>query len=188
VINKEAFVKREIPLDMAYRLINHGPVVLVSTFYKGRSNVCTAAWVTPVDSAILAVVISSENYSFRCIKGTGEFVINVPNRSLVKKVVACGSESGEQCDKFAKFGLTSLPARKVKAPLIGECIGHLECKVIRGEDRLAKKYDLFLSRVVAASVERGLFRRTWNVKDPRARTLHHLGGNAFSVPSGVMVK
>ncbi len=188
VVNKEAFVKREIPLDLAYRLINHGPVVLVSTFYRGRPNVCTAAWVTPVDSAVLAVVISNENYSFRCIKGTGEFVINIPNRALVKQVIACGSESGEHCDKFAKFGLTPLPARKVSAPLIGECIGHLECRVIPGEERLARKYDLFLAKVVAAAAERGLFRRTWNVSDTRAHTLHHLGGKAFAVPSGVIVK
>ena len=188
VVKKEAFVKREIPLDLAYRLINHGPVVLVSTFYRGRPNVCTAAWVTPVDSAVLAVVISNENYSFRCIKGTGEFVINIPNRALVKQVIACGSESGEHCDKFAKFGLTPLPARKVSAPLIGECIGHLECRVIPGEERLARKYDLFLAKVVAAAAERGLFRRTWNVSDTRAHTLHHLGGKAFAVPSGVIVK
>ena len=188
VVNKEAFVKREIPLDLAYRLINHGPVVLVSTFYRGRPNVCTAAWVTPVDSAVLAVVISNENYSFRCIKRTCEFVINIPNRALVKQVIACGSESGEHCDKFAKFGLTPLPARKVSAPLIGECIGHLECRVIPGEERLARKYDLFLAKVVAAAAERGLFRRTWNVSDTRAHTLHHLGGKAFAVPSGVIVK
>lgn len=187
-IDKEAFVKREIPLDSAYRLINHGPVVLVSTFYRGRPNVCTAAWVTPVDSAVVAVVISSENYSFRCIKETGEFVINIPNRALVKQVIACGSVSGERCDKFAEFGLTPLPARRVSAPLIGECIGHLECRMIRGEKRLAKKYDLFLADVMAASAERGLFRRTWNVGDPRTHTLHHLGGKAFAVPSGVVVK
>jgi flavin reductase (DIM6/NTAB) family NADH-FMN oxidoreductase RutF len=187
-IDKEAVVKKEIPLDMAYRLINHGPVALVSTFYKERPNVCAAAWVTPLDSALLAVVISDENYSFRCIKGTGEFVLNIPNRALVKKVVGCGSVSGEQCDKFSKFGLTPLPARKVRAPLVGECIGHLECRVVRGEERLAKKYNLFIARVVAAAAERGLFRRMWNVRDPRARTLHHLGGNAFAVPSGVMVR
>jgi flavin reductase (DIM6/NTAB) family NADH-FMN oxidoreductase RutF len=186
--NKEAFVKREVLLDMAYRLINHGPVLLVSTFYKGKPNVCTASWVTPLDSAMLAVVISEENYSFKCIKETGEFVLNVPNRKLVKKVVACGSVSGDHCDKFAKYGLTPRPAKKVAAPLVGECIGHLECKLVRGEERLAKKYNLFIARVVAASAERGLFRQAWDVSKPSARTLHHLGGNRFAVPSGVIVK
>jgi flavin reductase (DIM6/NTAB) family NADH-FMN oxidoreductase RutF len=181
-------MKKEVPLNIAYRLINHGPVVLVSTFYKGRPNVCTAAWVTPCDAAVLAVVISDENYSFRCIRGTGEFVLNVPNRALIRKVVACGSVSGEHFDKFSKFGLTPLAARKVSAPLVGECIGHLECKLIEGEGRLARKYNLFLARIVAASAERGLFTTRWNVRAPRARTLHHLGGNAFAVPSGTAVR
>ncbi len=188
VVHKEAFMKKKVPLDIAYRLINHGPVVLVSTFYRGRPNVCTAAWVTPVDAAILAVVISDENYSFRCIRGTGEFVLNIPHRALIKKVIACGSVSGEHCDKFSKFGLTPLPARKVRAPLVGECIGHLECRLIGGEERLARNYNLFLARVVAASAERGLFTTYWNVRVPRARTLHHLGGSVFAVPSGTIAR
>ena len=184
MVHTEARMKKEVPLEIAYRLINHGPVVLVSTFYRRRPNVCTAAWVTPVDAAILAVVISDENYTFRCIRGTGEFVLNVPNRALIKKVIACGSVSGEHCDKFTTFGLTPLPAREVRAPLVGECIGHLECRLIRREERLSRNYNLFLARVVAASAERGLFTTRWNVRAPRARTLHHLGGNIFAVPSG----
>jgi flavin reductase (DIM6/NTAB) family NADH-FMN oxidoreductase RutF len=177
-------MKKTVPLEYAYRLINHGPVVLVSTRYRGRNNVCTAAWVTPVDSALVALVLSEENYSFRCITGTGEFVLNVPNQSLLRQVVQCGSVSGKDCDKFRMFGLTPVRGRRVKAPLVKECIGHLECRLIRGEDRLARKYNLFIARVVAASAERGLFTTRWNVIAAAARTLHHLGGNSFAVPSG----
>ncbi|MCX6357459.1 MAG: flavin reductase family protein [Candidatus Aureabacteria bacterium] len=181
-------MKKRIPLQRAYRLINHGPVVLVSTRYRGRPNVCTAAWVMPLDVDRVAIVISSENYTARCIVATREFVVNIPNRMLAKTVLRCGSVSGSKVDKFNAFGLTPEPARRVKAPLVGECIGHLECRVISGEGRLARKYDLFLARVVAASAERGLFTDRWNVRLPRARTLHHLGGNIFAVPAGRIVK
>jgi len=37
--------------------------------------------------------------------------------------------SGKDIDKFKKYGLTELLAEKVEAPLIKECIAHLECKV-----------------------------------------------------------
>ena len=181
-------MKKSIPCDMAYRLINHGPVILVSTLYRGKRNVCTIAWVTPVDSDLVALVVSEENYTFRSIRETGEFVLNIPDRSLVKKVVICGSVSGEACDKFSMAGLTSVRARRVAAPLVKECIAHLECVLIKGEERLAREYNLFIARVVAASAEKGLFTTRWNVRLPRAKTLHHLGGNVFAVPSGRIVK
>lgn len=181
-------MKRVIPVQIAYRLINHGPVVLVSTRYRGKPNICTAAWVTPVDLDLALVVISDENYSFRCIKETGEFVLNIPNRALLRKVLGCGSTSGEGMDKFSTFGLTPVKARKVKAPLIGECIGHLECRMVRGEGRIAKKYNIFLGRVVAASADKGLFSTHWDVRKAAARTLHHLGGTLFAVPSGEIVR
>jgi flavin reductase (DIM6/NTAB) family NADH-FMN oxidoreductase RutF len=33
-----------VPLDKSYRLINHGPTVLVSSAHAGEVNVMSAAW------------------------------------------------------------------------------------------------------------------------------------------------
>lgn len=177
-------MKKPVPLKYAYRLVNHGPVTLLTTRHRGRPNVCTIAWVTPIDSAVVGVVVSDENYSYKAIRETGEFVVNVPPRSLLNAILGCGSVSGEACDKFRRFRLTPLKARKVNAPRIAECIGHLECRVIPGHDALAHEFNLFLARVVAASAERDLFGTQWKIEEPRARTLHHLGGTAFGVLSG----
>jgi hypothetical protein len=38
-----------VPLEKAYRLINHGPTVLVSSRYRGLSNVMAAAWACVLD-------------------------------------------------------------------------------------------------------------------------------------------
>ena len=40
---------------------------------------------------------------------------------LAPKVVKVGNVSGSDSDKFAKFGLTPVPAERVAAPLIAEC-------------------------------------------------------------------
>ena len=42
-----------VPVDLAkaYRLINHGPTVLVSAAHGGRRNVMAAAWNMPLDFA-----------------------------------------------------------------------------------------------------------------------------------------
>ena len=37
--------------------------------------------------------------------------------------------AGYQVDKFKVTGLTPQPARQVKAPIIDECVAHMECKV-----------------------------------------------------------
>ena len=179
-------MKVKIPLTKAHGLINHGPVVLVTSFYKGRPNVQTVAWNMPLDfdPARVAVVIGRDNYSYKCILSTGQFVLNIPNAGLLKKVIQCGSVSGRKVDKFKKFGLTPVPAEKVKPPLIKECIGHLECVLI--DKAAARKYDLFLGEVKVAWVEKDAFEDKWLVNKKIAKTLHHLGGKYFTSPANLL--
>lgn len=179
-------MKIKVPLNKTNRLINHGPTVLVSSFYKNRPNVCTIAWNMPVDfdPPKLACIIGEDNYSFECIKNTKEFVINVPDKSLLRKLIQCGSTSGRDIDKFKKFSLTPIPAAKVKPPLIKECIAHLECKLLR--DDLVDEYNMFLANVVCAWVEKPLFKdNRLLVEEIKAKTIHHLGARYFTFPDGV---
>ena len=179
-------MKIKIPLSKANRLINHGPTILVTSFYKGRPNVCTIAWNMPVDfdPPKVACVIGEDNYSFECIKKTKEFVINVPDKSLLKEIIQCGSVSGREVDKFAKFNLTPIPAAEVKPPLIKECIAHLECRFLRQD--LADEYNVFLANVVCAWVEKGLFKgNRLLVEKKGAKTIHHLGAGYFAFPNGI---
>ena len=115
--------KRSLPLSEVYRLIEPGPVVLVSTINNGRANIMTMSWHMMVDfePPILACVMSNRDYSFHALKKTRECVINVPTVELAQKVVACGNTSGRDVDKFKKFGFTPLLAASVRAPLIEEC-------------------------------------------------------------------
>ena len=47
----------------------------------------------------------------------------------MEKVVSIGDCTGTQVDKFEKFDLTPLLAKKVMAPLISECLACIECRV-----------------------------------------------------------
>ena len=40
-----------VPLDKAYRLLNHGPTVLVSAAHAGQHNVMAASWACALDFA-----------------------------------------------------------------------------------------------------------------------------------------
>jgi len=164
--------RRSFPLPRVYGLLEPGPVVLLTTAHRGRSNVMAMSWHTMVEfePPLVACVVSSRDYSFAALKATRQCVINIPTADLAQTVVDCGNVSGRLVDKFAAFGLTPLPASQVGAPLIDECYANLECRVV--DTRLVNRYDLFVLEVVKAWIDP-------QRKEPR--TLHHRGRGAFMV-------
>jgi len=165
--------RREFPLAQVYRLLESGPVVLVTTCRAGRANIMPMSWHTMMEFVppLVGCVISNQNYTFEVLRATGQCVLNVPTVELAKKVVACGNASGQHLDKFKAFDLTPAPGMLVKAPLIAECYASLECKVV--DRRLVAKYNFFILEVVKAWID---------PRRKRPRTIHHQGEGVFLVP------
>ena len=163
---------RALPLSRVYRLLEPGPVVLVTTAHRGRANVMAMSWHTMLEfePPLVGCVISNRNHTFDTLKATRQCVIAIPTVEIARKAVACGNVSGRKVDKFARFGLTPLPASKVRAPLVAECYANLECRI--ADARMVPKYCLFVLEVVAAWVDPAR-------KDPR--TIHHRGMGRFMV-------
>ena len=111
---------KELPLGKVYQLIEPGPVVMLTTAYRGRADIMTMSWHMMVDfePPLIACVVSEADYSFAALRTTGECVIAIPAVGLAPKVVKVGNSSGRDIDKFAAFGLTPLSAEQVKAPLV----------------------------------------------------------------------
>ncbi len=164
--------KTTFPLSQVYRLLEPGPVVMVTTARTGRANIMTMSWHTMMEfePPIVGCVISNRNYSFEILKATRECVINIPTVELAETVVGCGNASGRRVDKFKAFGLTPVAAACVEAPLIAECHANLECKVIDG--KLVAQYNFFVLEVVKAWIDPSR-------KHPR--TIHHQGEGVFMV-------
>lgn len=173
--------KVEIPLLRASRLINAGPVVLITSHYKDRTNVMTAAWVTPLSfrPPLVGVAIHPARFTHDLIKKSEQFVINVPGISLLKAVEICGTYSGRDVDKFVKAGITPVDALEVDAPLVEECLGHIECVLV--DTYIVGDHTLFVGQVVAASVAEGAFEKVWTLEDEEAKPLHHLGSNFYAL-------
>src|SRR5690606_10321340 len=57
--------RQPVDPDKAYRLLNHGPTVLVSAAHGGRRNIMAAAWAMPLDfkPGKVAVVIDKSTYT-----------------------------------------------------------------------------------------------------------------------------
>lgn len=163
---------KELPLADVYRLIEPGPVVLLTTRAKGRANVMTMSWHMMVEFTppLIACVVSSGDFSFAALRDTKECVIAIPAVGMAEKVVKVGNCSGRDTDKFATSWLTPLPAESVAAPLIAECFANLECRVV--DTRLVNKYNLFVLEVVKAWVD---------PEQPKPKTIHHRGYGSFVV-------
>ena len=164
--------KQTFPLAEVYRLLEPGPVVLLTTSRNGVANVLPLSWHLMMEFTppLVGCVVSSGDYSFKTLRTTRECVINIPTVELAKTVVACGNTSGRSLDKFTTFGLTPLPAKCVAAPLIEQCFASLECQVT--DSTLVTKYNFFVLEVVQAWLDPAL-------KNPR--TMHHQGEGNFMV-------
>ena len=163
-------------MSEVYRLLEPGPVVLLTTVRAGRANVMPMSWHLMMEFTppLVGCVVSNGNYSFASLKKSRECVINIPTVELVKTVVACGNTSGSSVDKFKKYGLTPQPAKCVKAPLIAECYASLECKV--ADVKLVTKYNFFILEVVQAWID---------PTQARPRTIHHQGEGEFMLPGRI---
>jgi flavin reductase (DIM6/NTAB) family NADH-FMN oxidoreductase RutF len=122
---------QELELSRAFTLIEPGPVVLVTTQDEGKNNVMTISWTMVLDfTPALAFTTGPWNYSFAALRKTEECVIAIPGVDMLDEVVGIGTCSGADIDKFAKFKLTEVRGKIVRAPLIKECVANIECKVV----------------------------------------------------------
>ena len=166
----KASSKKDLPVSQIRRFLEPGPIVLVSSAHKGKTNIMTLGWHTVLDfePSRIGCYIWDQNHSFGLIKASKECAVNIPTFDLVKQAIGIGNCSGASIDKFEKFGLTPVPAERIAAPLINECYASFECRLI---DFLAS-YSFFVFEVVKAHMASA-------PKYPR--TFHYRGDGVFMV-------
>ena len=180
-----------VDLPQAYRLMNHGPTVLVSAAHAGRRNVMAAAWAMPLDfdPPKIAVVIDKSTFTRGLIEGSGRFALSLPCRDNADLCLAVGNTSAHDgTDKFQRFGIESFVGEDPALPLIAGCVGWLECALLP-DPPLATRHDLFLAQVTAAWADARVFRQgRWQLGPDTdgLRTLHHIAGGAFFSPADLL--
>ncbi len=164
--------KRDFPVAQVRRYLEPGPILLISSRWRGQANVMTLGWHTVLEFApsLVGLMISAGNHSFRMIRESRECVINLPTTALTDTVVRIGNTTGAEIDKFATFGLTPEEATEVSAPLIRECHASFECRL--HDAALVNRYNFFIFQVVKAHVA---------PTPKRPETLHYTGEGVFMV-------
>jgi flavin reductase (DIM6/NTAB) family NADH-FMN oxidoreductase RutF len=169
-----------VDASSAYRLLHPMHTVLVSCVSKaGKPNIITLAWAMPtsITPPLVAISVAPKRHSHMLIEETKEFVVNIPTMDILKETFYCGRTSGRDHDKFKEASLTPLPAKKVKPPIIKECVAHLECKL---HSKFATgDHTIFVGEIVEAYADKQALKGgEYNIE--KARMIFHLGGSSFA--------
>ena len=171
-----------VPLEKAYRLLNHGPTVLVSAQHANEVNVMTAAWACALEfqPAKVTVVLDKSTKTRALIEQSGRFALQVPTTKQINLVHALGSISLYQHpDKLAQCQANLFELNDF--PVVADCAAWLLCEVI-SEPRIQQEHDLFIARVLHAYADDRIFRDGhwyYHEAEDHWRSLHHVAGGHY---------
>jgi flavin reductase (DIM6/NTAB) family NADH-FMN oxidoreductase RutF len=175
---------RPVPLEKAYRLLTHGPTVLVSARHAGIDNVMAAAWACALDFAPpkLTVVLDKSTHTRALVEASGQFVIQVPTVRLLQLTHEVGTRGrASEPDKLEVAGVELFRLGETGMPFVAGCSAWLACRLVP-EPHNQQAYDLFIGEVTAAWADARAFKDGhWRFEeaDPGWRSIHHVAGGHF---------
>ncbi|MBM3211494.1 flavin reductase family protein [Candidatus Poribacteria bacterium] len=132
-------------------------LLLVSVDSNGKPNAMTIGWGTIGiiwGKPVFTVLVRPSRYTYRLLEYANDFTVNVPSADMNDIVAFCGSASGRDHDKFLEKGLKAVPGKKVKSPIIEQCLIHYECSIIHKNDVLKDK---LVDNIVYSAYPKGDF-------------------------------
>lgn len=163
-------------------MLNPVPCVLVTSQNKeGKVNVFTVGWVGTACTKppMITIAVRPERLSYKYIKETKEFVINLPSADMIKAVDFCGVKSGKTVDKIKECHLTLAPCDNINTSYIDDCPVSLECRV-KSVTPLGT-HDLFLAEVLSVHVEEDLIDEKGKIHYEKANLLCYSHGEYFGL-------
>lgn len=108
------------------------PVFLVGADVNSRPNFITVAWggIASGQPPMISVALRHRRYTYKGIKQTGTFSVNMPSSDLTTETDYCGIVSGAKSDKVAVCRFKVFYGKLINAPMIEQCPLNLECSVV----------------------------------------------------------
>ncbi len=168
-------------------LLSPVPAVLVSCADEtGRKNALAIAWAGTVcsDPPMVSISVRPERYSHELIERSGEFVINLCGREMLRKLDYCGVRSGREEDKWEKAGLEALTVPQMRfTPAVSGTPLYLACRV--AEKKCLGSHDLYLADIAAVGVREDLLDETGRLCLERANLVAYSHGEYYGL-SGLL--
>ena len=105
----------------------------LTTAADGKVNTMTIGWGsigTVWQKPCFMVMVRESRYTYELIEKSTEFTVSIPLNDMKKALAFCGSKSGRDLDKLSAAGLSTLPGKEVRVPVIKDCGLHFECKIV----------------------------------------------------------
>lgn len=172
----------------AHRLFGPQLVALVSTLDEsGRANAAPLAWVMTSSASppMIALAVAPQRYTHYNIKTREEFVVNLPTLGILDELWFCGTNTGEEVDKFDATGLTTGPSEVVEVPRVEECVTHLECRL--NDSMETGDHTVFVGEVVHAVAEDAVI-ANGHLDLSVIKPLLHVGGRRFATTEGETIE
>ena len=98
----------KINLPKAAQITSPNPVTLVCTQKPdGSTNLATVSWWTYLsyNPDMIAYAMAKTSYSGEMVRQNKKVILTIPSDKIVDAVLGCGSTTGRNTDKTAKFGI-----------------------------------------------------------------------------------
>ena len=177
---------RKVEPEKSYRLLNHGPTVMISAKHCEVENVMTAALVCALDFSPtkLTVVLDKCSYTRGLLEQSGLFAVQLPFATQAAATVAAGTQSRHNNpNKLTDCGIELFYQPDFDVPLVKDCAAWLVCKLI-SEPHNQQTYDLFIGEVLEAWADERVFRNGhWHFDEvgDELKTLHYVAGGQFYI-------
>lgn len=157
------------------------PAVMVSCGDMEKSNIITVAWtgILNTNPATVYISVRPERYSYKLIKESGEFVINLTNEELAYATDWCGVKTGAKVDKFKDMNLTKQKANFVKCPMIAESPVSVECKV--REIKELGSHHMFIADVLTINAAKDYIDEKGAFDISKCNLIAYSNGNYYSL-------
>ena len=124
------------------------PPAIVSCRGKdGQNNALVVAYVSncSYDPPMAMVGIVPTRHSYKLVKDSGCFVINLASPEMKEAYDYLGSHSGRDEDKIGKLKLNIADGQKVDAPVLLDCPVNIECTVV--DSIMTGSHEMFIGKV-----------------------------------------
>ncbi|KNY29464.1 flavin reductase family protein [Pseudobacteroides cellulosolvens] len=124
------------------------PKVLVSCRgLNGENNVLAVAYCCncSYDPPMVMVGIVPSRYSYKLIKESGCFVVNLVGKEYKETFDYLGSHSKYDGDKIAEMNVSLSEGVKVNAPVLDGCPVSIECKIV--DSILTGSHEMFVGKI-----------------------------------------
>ena len=163
------------------------PVVLVSTISKDNiENIAPFGMFMNCSTkpeSMVAIAISPKTDTYANIRNTKEFIIGIPQESMLDKMYKAGDTVDSNVSEFEFTGLTPYNSKKINCKRIKECVVNIDC-IFENEIETGNHH-IIVGKVVACDIDEDKFSKDKVKLRCNIPNIYHITGNKFMVNGSI---